>query len=382
MPVDLPTREDFFQIGAQEIIRRSAERSPGLRISREAIFTEGTDANIIVASQSAMADEAARHIAIRDAALFLDSAEGEDLDRLVADRYSPTVVRREAARAIVQATFSRSSPPSTGALVSFDTGTRLSTDEGVEFELTQPAVLAPIIPGQTQAVTVEARAVLAGPDGNVAASTITQFVVPPSDGTVTVSNADIASGGSLRESDESLRARARLFFTAAARGTLSAIEFGALTVDGVATATAREEVDGNGDPTGIVTVFVADQNGQSNSVLASAVRDALLGYRAAGIVPDVVTTTPLDTTIRYAIAFEAGTDTVAASNQIKNLTVDAVNSLSPGATLLQSQLVSIASSVTGAIVVSGSVLEPTGDLVPSDGEVIRTELGLVTVNGV
>lgn len=379
MPVDLPTREDYFQIGAQEILNRSRNRSPSLRITRQAIFTPGTDANILVASASAMAAEATRHLALRDAALFLDSAEGEDLDRLVADRFSPTVVRKQPSRAVVELQFRRPIPPSAGALITLDVGTKVRTADGVEFELTQPAVFPPNGSGPIGAL---AQAVLAGPSGNASANTITQFAAAPPDGAVVVTNPDIASGGSFRESDDSLRERARQFFAQARRGTLGAIEFGALTVQGVEAATAFEEVDASGDPTGVVRVYIADGNGQSNVTLAAAVRDALLEFRAAGVVVDVLTTAPVFESVSYAVAFVDGTDTVAAREQIKALTVATLNQLAPGEVLPRSLLFAIARTVSGTIVPDGAVLVPAGDIVPAQNEVIKTRRDLVAVNGV
>lgn len=379
MPTDLPTREDYFQIGAQELIRRSANRPPNQRIAREAIFTEGTDINILMAVCSAMADEATRHLALRDAALFLDSSEDEDLDRLVADRFSPEIVRKQPSQALVTLVFSRPIPPSPGALVAYPVATRLRTATGVEFETTSPVVF-PV--NGTGPISATARARQAGPTGNVAPGTITQFVSPNLDAAVVVTNPAIASGGALLESDDALRERARRFFASARRGTLGAIEFGALTVSGVVSATAFEEVDGSGRPTGVVSVYIADANGQANQQLADLVRDALREYRAAGVIVDVLTTQPLPTDISYVVPFAAGTDTLAAAQQLRELTVATVNALAPGEVLPLSLLDSVARSVPGAIVLQGSVQLPAGDLVPAFNQVIKTELARVKVNGV
>lgn len=379
MTVALPTREDYFQIGAQEVFARSAARASSQRISPEAVFAEGTDINIILAAQSAMADEATRHLALRMAALFLDSAEGEDLDRLVADRFSPTVVRRQAAPAVVQLQFTRTD---TSAPVTFDVGAKFRTTTGTEFELAA-AVAIPL--GSSGPVTGVAQAVLAGTGGNAGANTITQFVTSPTDTTVVVTNLEPASGGTDVETDESLRERARDFFRTARRGTLSAIEFGALTVAGISSATAIEILDPqSGLPTGVVQVFIADQNGQSNQVLAESVRNALLEFRAAGVIVDVLTSQPSFQQIDYVIRFRDGTDTRAAADQLKAITVATVNVLAPGEPLLRSLLFSIARSIPGAIVPDDAIQTPAGDVLSTRniGVAFKTELGLITVNGV
>lgn len=378
MPVDLPTREDYFEIGEDEVISRSASRSRATRISPEAISTPGTDINIIIAACSAMADEATRHLALRMAALYLDSAEGEDLDRLVQDRFSPTVVRKQAAPAVVDVTFSRAIPPSAGLSGVINVGTKVRTEQGTEFTLTQ-AVGFPS--GSTGPVSARAQAVRSGVGGNVDAGTIVQFVQTPFDNVITVTNAEPASGGTDVETDEALRERARDFFSSARRATLTAIEFGALSVDGVQSATAIELIDDLGFPTGYVQLYITDVNGQANTALSDAVRTELLEWRAAGIVVDVLTTTPLFIDIEYTVSFAAGTDTKAAIEALKSLTVATVNVLAPREILLRSMLFALARSIPGTIVRDNAVTTPTGDLEPTTGQVIKTSLDRVLVNG-
>lgn len=380
MADSFPTRDDYFQIGASEVLARSEERPQKERLSREAVFTEGTDINIIIAACSAMADESTRQLATRMAALFLDSAEGEDLDRLVNDRFSPDVVRKQAAPALVPVSFSRAIPPSAGAAVTYDVGTKVRTDQGTEFTLQEAASLGV---GSTGPITVQAQATLAGTAGNVAIGSVTQIVGANDDPLVTIANGEPGSGGRNVESDQSLRDRARAFFTQARRGTLAAIEFGALTVDGVESATAFEELDtGTGLPTGRVSVAIADSNGQANSLLAEAVTSALVEFRAAGIVVEVLITSPLFETISYQnISFITGIDSRAAISQLKSLTVAAVNILTPGEPLTVALLFSLAKSIPGAVVPQTAIGLPGGDVIPTSQQVLKTRLDLVTVNG-
>lgn len=376
MTTALPTREDYFQVGAAEVFARSAQRPKATRISPEAVFTPGTDINIIIAACSAMADEATRHMAIRMAALYLDSAEGEDLDRLVQDRFSPTVVRKQAAPSVVPLEVRRTVP---GPAVSLSVGTVVRTETGIQFKLVQAAALAL---NSTGPVTVAAQAIQAGSVGNVQAGTITQFVQSPPDPTMTITNPQPASGGSDVETDESLRERARQFYLTARRATLSAIEFGALTVEGVTSASAIEVTDPmTGLPTGHVLLYIADQNGQSNQILVQAVRNALLEWRAAGIVVDVLATAPQFEQVQYSIAFRSGVDTLAATEQLRALTVAAVNLLQPGEPLQRSLLFALARSIPGAIVSDSAVVVPAGDIVPDAARTIKTQLGLVLING-
>lgn len=378
MSVALPTREDYFQVGARTVFSRAQLRAKPTRLSPQAVFTQGTDINIIIAACSAMADEATRHLGLRIAALYLDSAEGEDLDRLVADRFSPTVARKQAAQAVVPLTFSRSIPPSSGASITYAVGRKLKTANGIQFELVEAASLALNSSGP---VTVRAVASLAGEVGNVAAGAITGFVDSSADATVLVTNLEPAAGGTDVETDASLRERARSFFLAARRGILSAIEFGALTVSGIVSAVGEELIGPDGYPNGYVRLYIADKNGQANSVLAEAVRLVLRDYRGAGVPVVVVVSSPQFESVAYTVGFTTGVDQQRAIQQLKTLTVTAMSALAPNETLRTSMLMALARSVPGVVVGNGAIASPLGDIFPDQGRTIRTTFDRVTVNG-
>lgn len=380
---DFPTRAELFQKAISVAVQRGALRPPGQRLTREAIETPGSDINVITAGASFMADEVASASARRYADLFLDSAEGDDLDRLVNDRFSPTVVRKTATPAVVNLTFTRDAPGLAPG-ISLDVGTKFRTVDGVEFELTT-AVGFPANASAgnvTQIVGpagVVAQAVQTGLVGNVAAGTITEFVQQPDPSIISVTNDAVAAGGTETESDASLRFRAKDFFRTARRGTIGAIEFGALTVGGVSTATAIELIDpGTGLPSGLVQVVIADANGQANEALASAVRNALLEFRAAGIPVSVLAGVPTFVDIVYNLAFDTGVDTVSAFAQVQQSTVANVNVLRPRQTLQRSLLFEVARGVPGVIVNDDAITTPAGDIVPTGNEVLRTSTGRVT----
>lgn len=372
---DLPTRADFFNIGATEVLARSAARPPGKRLTPEAVFTEGTDINIIEASTSAMADEATRRLAERVAALFLDSAEGADLDRLVADRFSPTVVRKQATPAVVTLSFSR--PDASAGAGSIALGSKVRTETGVEYELTQSAAFGV---SELGPITADAQATVPGTQTNAAADTITQFVDAPFDPDMVVTNPEPAAGGAEIESDASLRERARDFFTQARRGTKAAIKFGAETVAGVQSATVEEILDPlSGLQTGDVFVYIADAAGNGNPALSAAVEQALEEYRAAGIIVRVEPSVPLFVDIQYRLEFDPAFDSNAAFEQVRLLTVSRVNQLAPGQILRVSLLFETARQVPGVIVPDDAIVLPSTDFVPPSNQTIKTDAARVTL---
>jgi hypothetical protein len=134
--------------------------------------------------------------------------------------------------------------------------------------------------------------------------------------------------------------------------------------------------------TGVVQLYITDAAGRSNALVADAVRSALREWRAGGIIVDVIATQPRFEPVNFVLSFAAGTDTRAAVNQLKALTVAAVNVHAPQEPLRRSLLFALARSIPGAIVPETAVQVPAGDVVPSSGQVIKTRLDLVTVNGI
>jgi uncharacterized phage protein gp47/JayE len=370
----LPSRSDLFNIGTDEVLARSLARPPGQRIAREAVFIEGTDINLILGSASAMGDEIMRQLAQHCAALILDSSEGDDLSRLALDRTCNVVARKGSIPSVVTLAFGRTNALAPG--FSLPVGTKFRTIRGTEFALTQ---ILTYPAGSTAIRFASAVAVVSGSQGNVQPGTITQFVQQPPDPTLVVTNNQPAAGGSDIELDAPLRERVRLFFTAARRGTKAAIKFGALTVAGVEHAQVVEVLDpATQRPVGIVQVFIADRAGTANSLLATAVRDALVEYRAAGIVVDVFAASVIYVAVTLRLRFDAGVDVDAAWAEIQFLLVSEINTLAPGEALEVSLLYEIARRVPGVIVLDDALITPNADVEPLEFQSIRTTPELVT----
>lgn len=370
---DFPTRAELFNIGADEVLVRSQARPIGQRLSADEVFTEGSDINIAIASASAMAEECIRQHCRGVKDQTLDGAEGDALDRWIADRYSQEIPRKKASVAVVDLEFSRTSTAAGAATV--DAGTQVETPNGIRFETLTDVSLDASSLGP---VSVQAEAINAGIQGNVQPSTITRFVGAKPDPTMSVSNPERSAGGGPSESDADYRERGRAFFRAARRGILAAIEFGALSTPGVQRATVEEDLDESGLPTGIVRCFIADASGQGNTALANAVKSNLREWRSAGIIVDVFAATPVFQRITYRLRFKSGVDSTVAFATVQAIAVSRVNALKPQETLTLSLLFEIARSVDGVIVLEDAVVEPVGDVVPAQGEIIRTSRDLVT----
>lgn len=370
---DLPSRAQLGETFAQELLTRAEARPVGSRITPEQVRTPGSDINLIGGGVSVMAEEVVRALGRSTSDLTLDGAQALALVRYVADRYSPFVTKKEASRSRVTLQFTRTS--TAAGAVTQSNGDIVRTGGGEQFELQADAAFGAASLGP---VNVAALAVEAGTAGNVAENTIVSFVTARADPTLLVTNPDVAAGGDFTESDESFRARARAFYAAARRGVLPAIGFGALTVSGVSQALVQEELNNLGVPSGFLSLFIADANGQSNELLNAEVLAALLEYRAGGAIVDVFGAVPTYQAIQYLLSYQTGVDTAAAFDAVRAAAVANVNQLAPGATLEVSLLTTVARSVSGVIVGDDAVVVPTGDVVPTEGQIIKTRTDLVT----
>lgn len=366
---DLPTRLDYFSIGREVVVQKSTKIDPAQ------VDIEGSDANLFVGIAAVLADQITKQLAFRTAALLLDGADDEDLDRYAFDRYNLTRKGASAARGTV--TFSRTSVAAGAGSVPI--GTKLRTDTGVEYVTTTVASFT----ASATSASANVRAAQAGKATQVGPNAINRVAQPQLlwDATLEVTNLKTTAGGENAEDDETFRARVRDFWRTARRGILAAIEQGALTVDGVVSANAVEALTGSGDPARVVFLYIADSSGVASDALAEEVKVALDDYRAAGIAVLISTSTPLIVDIQLRLAFLAGVDTRTLTDQIRAAVVEFVNSLAVNGPLYYGQLFSVLQRFVadGLILNQGTIVAPIGDLVPPVGQTIRTTLANVQV---
>lgn len=375
--MDRPSFQDLFRIGRDELLARNPRLT--------AVDREGSDANAIVAAGAAQAEEVLSQAVAVEAASFLDSAQGDDLDRLVYDRYG--LVRQPASAALGAVEFSIGTG---GAAFTIPAGTKLQTLDGVQFETTLSALFPALSTGP---VSAPVRSVLAGASQQAGIGTITRLVAAvsgaPSD--LAVTNAYATAGAADQESDAQLRDRARRFWSTARRGTLRAIEQAALGVTGVRSATAIEALDGGGRPARFCYLVIADQYTDQLAMLtppatyqvqaqqlANAVYLALEDVRPAGVYVQVQVAQVILQSVVLYLAFAAGSDTESLAIQARAAVVNQINSLAPGAPLIRANLLTALASIPGIIVSASTVASPAGDVYPGPGQVLRSTLALVS----
>lgn len=378
---DLPTFGDLVRIGRDEVLARNA------RLSREAVEREGMDANVLLAACAAMADEISGQLADLSAALFLDSAREEDLDRLVFDRYG--LVRKPAAASIGSIEFSTSvASPTTFALPA---GIIVQTAGGLQFITTESSIFNV---GTVGPVVVAVRSILAGSDQDAKSGAVNSVVstIPGSPNDLAVTNSLATVGGDDAETDDSLRERARRFFTTARRGTVAAIEAAALNVPGIQTANVFEVLDALGRPARLLQLVVADAFTEQfvnfdavpprfevqSQAITTQVTAALSDVRPAGTFVQVIVANTVIQPIQLALTFQAGADVNDSALQARAAVTNFVNALPSGDPLIIQALLNVIEIVPGLRFTGDEVLSPAGDVIAAPLQLIRTTLGLVS----
>jgi len=347
------------------VVQRSTKIDPAM------VDVEGSDANIIVGVASVMADACIKQLGFRTAAHLLDGSEGDDLDRFAYDRY--TLTRKGASAALTTVSVTRATTAAGAGSV--PVGTRTVTDTGVEYVTITTANFG----AGDKTSRADVRAVQAGKATQVGLGAIKRFADPGAlfDKTLQCTNdEEPAAGGEDAENDDVFKARVRDFWRTARRGVLGAIEFGATTVPGIVSARAIEVVTpiAGGLPARVVQLYVADSSGLASRALAQRVQTALDDFRAAGIAVIIFTSLPLLVTITLKLTFRANVDTASLTDQVRAAIVAFVNSLPVNGRLNRLDLGAVLRrfSEDGLLTPEGTIVAPTGDLVPDVGQTLRT----------
>lgn len=374
--MDLPSFSTLYRIGKVEALVRNPRLTP------DEVDRQGSDINILLAAPAAMADECVAQIASVRKDLYVGTAEGDALDRLITDRY-PDLIRKQASPSYGYVTFSFS-PAVSGAFTITD-GAVLSTADGVQFiTLGDTSVSA-----GTTSKTVPIRSMLAGASQKAGPAKIkniiTSFVGAPSSG-MTVSNAAATFGGEDREEDSDYAIRYTLRYLAARRATIGAIEQAVLEVPGIVKCTVFENLDTLGRPIGYVQAVIADSYTEqfvTSATTPAAYASQLAGlqvqiesllreWRAAGVGVVIKFAQVILQSCRIIPSYAAGADQVAVNSVILSKINQHINNLRPGEPLVFEDLRTILRTTSGLVYTGNEIVTPTGDVLPLPGQVLRT----------
>lgn len=260
---------------------------------------------------------------------FLDTAEGTNLDKVVA---LVGVKRRPAGVATTRVRFTRA-PGSTGR-ITIPTATVVADADGNRYSTVAPLVLEPGEPSRevlTGAVSRSTPAVDAG-----ALDRLEVLVA----GVATVANDAPAVAAAAPETDDDLRRRSRSALAVAARGTVEAIKFGLLSIPGVKDVVVTEFP--NGVP-GELKVDIAYERDDDLEV-ERAVVDRLEELRPAGIripSPTKVAPVSLSTIANITLAGSgvSSSELAALQADLEQRVVEHIRTLPPAGVVRQAQVV-------------------------------------------
>jgi len=267
----------------------------------------------------------------------------------------------EPTPATATLTFTRLDENDTTIPINIPAGTVVATEEGIYFTTLSDCVI-PI--GETS-TTVTAQSQLTGSNMNVLENTINIVVTPDLQSSITVTNPEPATGGTDQETDEEIKERFGEYIKSLAKGTLSALEYGAKTVQGVLNATAVDHY------LGIVDLYVWDTNGELSDTLKSQVEAEIENWRAGGI--QVKVHAPNRKTVSVTLKVQVSDLNYVDTNSLSQKIIESVKAITSeiklGKSLNISEIISTAMSVSPYIV-DVKVTQPTEDVTAETYEVI------------
>lgn len=308
-----PSFDDLVDLGRAE----AKALRPDLK------FYDGDVTEAQLHACAAMGDSILGWAAVQNRNLYFGGARDTDLDTVVMDKLG--LARNPSTRSAGVLTFSRGSGP-IGSSGTIPAGTQIATAvdlNGSRVVVTTDTDLS--VSTGAFSSNVNATAVAYGTSGNVSAGLLIYPVdaLLGGDNTISVTNAADFAGGNNSETDEAYSARARMLWQTQRRATLDAIEEGMLGVDTVAVAIAEED-----EASGIVTLYVSDESGNSNGRMLYDVELALQDWRAAGSVINVVGGIKAMVQVTVSIDdYERGFDVAAAAQTIIDSVTTRINRL-------------------------------------------------------
>ena len=377
---DFPTFQDLTRIARDEALSRNS------RLTRKIIERRGTDANAMVSAGVAVGDVVTTQLIRVSAELFLDTAKGAALDRLVFDRYQ--LLRKPSSPSVGQVELTTLAPAAAGFTIQIDDQFQ-STDGKIFLATSQVAF--PV--GSSGPVVVPIQSSLSGLRQQAAKTTITSADVVGAPDDLVVTNALATAGADDEEKDEQLRDRAKRFYKTSQRGTIPAIERAALGTIGVRTATVFETVEADATPARLVEAVITDALTEElvdatvlpggyqaqATQLALNVRSELLETRAAGIQVLVTVAQVRIVGITMLLRFRQGANVATTTEAARAVAVAYTNALSPGASFIPTDLETLLTTVPGLNVLGGEVVSPTVELATAQLQVRRTSSAQVVI---
>jgi uncharacterized phage protein gp47/JayE len=362
------------------LARANILASPGSGLDPAKIERPGSPLAMLFNAQAAMALEAHSRSTVRLAKLSVGSAVDAELDALLLDLSKGKLPRKPAAAATMRGYVSRATA---GPEASVAAGTEVLAG-GLTWTLDEAARFTPVGTSYATSAPVSLTCSTLGRASNGIGPDAFTFKNPGAlfDPKLTIETVEAPSaGGDDVEGDDAYRERFALW-SAGLGNNLLWLAAGVLGVPGVAFATAVEDLDSEGNPSGTATVYCADIEGRMHAGLLERVGEALPGFRLPGQHVKLVGTLTVQQPIVLSFAILADADVATVQATAKAAVVAYVNALLPGETLDTFAIAALLRAIPGVVLLPNipfGTLTPAAPLTPTDKrQAFRTTSALVT----
>lgn len=347
MPLQTPDFDALRERYLQQVLNQDPQASTGA----------DSDHFVRASGMAAAVESVHQHLWWLSRQLFPSTADREYLEQLAAERG----MARKAA-VVASGTLTLTGTPGTPV----SAGLQWQAPSGALYELTENTVI-----GGGGTVSAAAWALVAGPEGNLAAATAltASTTVAGINGATVVTMA----GGAAAETDDALRERLLLLMRGApAGGNAADYKRWALEVSGV----SRAWVFGNRRTLGTVDVVVMAPGGVPAGGVLAAVTDHINARRP--VTADVLVLAPSLVSVAVAATVTLGGTTLASAQAQAAAAIAAyVDGLAPGETVFRSRLIAAVQDVPG--VASVALTAPAADVTTTVNSVLVQLASLGTV---
>lgn len=296
---------------------------------------------------------------------FIDTAEGSSLDNVVA----LVGVRRIApGHPVVRVRLGRGDGGAAGR-VTVPIGTALTDDAGARYLTTADLTLEP---GEPHREVLAAGESPATPLVDAGALDRLEMLVA---GIGPVTNPEPARAVAAPESDDELRRRARGALHGTTRGTLDALRFGVLSVEGVKDLEIVEAPDGVAGELRITVAFEDPADTDAQNAVAAVIEE----FRPAGVRVLIGAGARLKVGVRVALTLAgsgvAGAEEQALEDAVAQRLQGFLRAVPPGGTIRRAQLAALALQdpriVDATLALLPEGREPTETLSLDSGQVLE-----------
>ena len=308
-------------------------------------------------------------------AMNIDTAEGTDLESIVAIL---GVYRKQATYATGTVTFGRSDIYDTDIAIQYAQmiSTKQDNSTGNIFEFIVTDEDAKLVAGNLK-TTVNIKAMTAG-SIYLPVNSIT-IMNTPIIGIEYVTNEIEFSGGTDAETDEELRARAKMALAGLGKGTNAAIRSALMDIDGVMDVVPMDLSRG----VGTADMITITNEIPPSITLQNEINRVVSITKSAGIDVGVIYPTIKPQNITITLTNTVGSSTDIPNEYIDNAVkaiINYCNNLSIGDVLIISQLERAIGNEINNSDIDIITQTPNANIIPANTEVIRH--GTITINGV